>query len=634
MRKLRKKISIFLVLCFVVSMLGSCGNTNNKKVETGRKRTRDIVTGKPTASVTGTPEPTEAPTPTGVQNPTQTPRVTPAFGKVTYTDEQEHFNMMLDDFLMAIIGNDCVNVHSVLEYPENYYITEEIGWGDTEDNEYPALCKRWKELFEEVDYNQLTDGQKVNYDRVMYEIEIGMMEDDLNFDLYCGTFGTQGNFVEGVMTNLSEYALLREEDVVNLIGLIRLSPEYFENSFAIAREAYVDNNCLLTEKMISSTVSNIDDYLNSSENPLLVAFDMNIAEAGLSADKVQEYRLALQNELENSFTPAMRKLRDNVESLYSYCDDTMYGLCDKEGGAELFEYLAQIQIGTMMSSEDMFDYLMEHFEDSYNAIVRLASFHPNSIAAYPYTGYTEDDADKILDSLKEYMKDGFPEIPETEYIVSELPKALRPEMACAYFLIPQYDYPSRRVIRTNPDNLKGGVDVFTTLAHEGYPGHLYQIAYFSNCEGTRAINSALMYLGYMEGWTEYIEKEAYYYIIDDAYLAQYYGFDGQFGLDLSAICELGVHCKGWDISDVKDFLGDYGLGSFAEILYDDAVVNPVVYLPYCVGYYLMSDTIAQLMANGYTELEARTAVLNIGPCNYEVLWKHLGIEDQMAERIH
>ena len=53
------------------------------------------------------------------------------------------------------------------------------------------------------------------------------------------------------------------------------------------------------------------------------------------------------------------------------------------------------------------------------------------------------------------------------------------------------------------------IRLFTTLAHEGYPGHLYQTTYYANTNPD-PLRNLLNFSGYVEGWATYAEMCSYY----------------------------------------------------------------------------------------------------------------------------
>ena len=319
-------------------------------------------------------------------------------------------------------------------------------------------------------------------------------------------------------------------------------------------------------------------------------------------------------------------MADKLDKFYGYCSDKQFGLATLQGGKEYFEYLMQATLGTDMTAEEVFDYLVKKYEEEYNELIKVFRSNPGVLLQFPYDGYTETDANAMLDALKDYIKKNYPIIRDTEYTVSDLPEALRVPGVLAYFLTPQIDNEDRKVIRFNPNGVDDPVEFFSTLAHEGYPGHLYQDEFFFRCEGSHALNKLLSYTGYTEGWAVVAGQEAYNYILDDKDLVFLYAVNYNLTMNLVAITALGVHYKGWGEEEVAEFLGQYGYGDYAADFIDEIIADPVVFLPYTVGRFLMLDTLQELENKGYTPVEAKTAVLNIGACSFEVMWKNLGID--------
>ncbi|MCR5531819.1 MAG: DUF885 domain-containing protein [Lachnospiraceae bacterium] len=630
MKFFRKKAAILLVLCMILSLLSGC----TKQESASKGKTREAKK----TSVTNTPTPTDGPEPTG--EPTGTPEVTPtpvdgkpwstpAVNIPQYTDEQEQFDDFLDEITREMGKDSGMDLHFYFEYPEQFGMSKSNTFGEVEADpaEYAEFCNKYKSRMAGFDYEALTPGQQVNYDRLMYEFNIGIQAESLNYETYCALFSENNNVVNSVSTMLTEYAFLNEQDIKDFLETIEDSPRFFSEVLELARKEYLDKGCLLLESMLDVTVEYIDGIIVEDNNPLVEGFAANIVEAGLTEEQNAEYIRQYQDKLKQYLFPSLQSFKAEIQKWYDACDDETFGMCKLPGGKEYYEYSAQATLGTDMSCTDMFDYLKAKFDDEYSALVKLYRFHPDSFGNYPSDDYTVEDPVVILDSLKEYIKQNYPEIRETRYTVSALPEALRVDGVLAYFMPPQYDNGSRKIMRFNPDGITDCTSFFSTLAHEGYPGHLYQHEFFSHCEGYRPINALLSYTGYTEGWAVVAGEQAYYYILEDTNLADIYAIDYNLNMDLCAIADIGVNYMGWSVGDLKNFLDGYGLGDdeTASYVYDAVAVDAFVYLPYTIGRYLMLDTFEQLEAKGYSDIEAKTAVLNIGPCTFEILWKHLGI---------
>ena len=80
--------------------------------------------------------------------------------------------------------------------------------------------------------------------------------------------------------------------------------------------------------------------------------------------------------------------------------------------------------------------------------------------------------------------------------------------APAFYMTPPMDANDSHTIYINPDTEKNTLDLYATLAHEGFPGHLYQTVYSQTALSRRnapLLQHLLYYGGFTEGWAVYAE---------------------------------------------------------------------------------------------------------------------------------
>jgi uncharacterized protein (DUF885 family) len=631
MKHFSRKIAAMLILVMMVCSLSACGGTAKEK---GKTREANKTSVSPVATPTNEPtkEPVDTPsvTPTATPTPEEEglPWSKPRFTTPELTDKQKEFNSILDQIVTELADGEGMSLHFIFEHPERYGVNKENDFGIVESDpaEYVEQCKKFREMLSGVNRDDLTKGQQVNYDRLMYEIQLGLQGDSVNSHLYCGLFSNHGNIIDNLSTTITEYAFIEKQDVEDFLETMDTLPAFLKEVLAVAESRYGSEGCYLSKHMVENTIKNIQGITAKTDNPLEAAFAANLKELGLPAEEEAEYIRRYSEKLNTVVFPTLNDMAAKLNSFYAYCSEKPFGLSSVKGGKEYFEYFMQAGLGTDMTADEAFEYLKKKFDAEYEELVALFWKNPSILMNPVYEGYKETDANKMLDSLKEYIKKDYPIIRDTEYKVSDLPEALRVPGVLAYFLTPQVDNEDRKVIRFNPDNVDDPVEFFSTLAHEGYPGHLYQDEFFSRCEGHHAINKLLSYTGYMEGWAVVAGQNAYNYIIDDPDFAFVYAVNYNLSMDLAALASFGVHYKGWTAEDLAEFYKPYGYQEYAETFIDEIIADPFVFFPYTIGRYLMLDTLEALENKGYTPVEAKTAVLNIGPASFEVMWKNLGLD--------
>ena len=82
--------------------------------------------------------------------------------------------------------------------------------------------------------------------------------------------------------------------------------------------------------------------------------------------------------------------------------------------------------------------------------------------------------------LKAWMLADFPAPPDTNFTVSYIDDCVADYLAPAYYVVTPIDDYSNNSIYINETTDTSDISYFTTLAHEGFPGHLYQTLYYGN----------------------------------------------------------------------------------------------------------------------------------------------------------
>ena len=84
--------------------------------------------------------------------------------------------------------------------------------------------------------------------------------------------------------------------------------------------------------------------------------------------------------------------------------------------------------------------------------------------------------EQMLDYLNRVMTDDFPSLTVEDYEVKYVPESMESFSSPAFYLTPPVDTLTPNTIYINQSSTVSSTELFTTLAHEGFPGHLT-----SNC---------------------------------------------------------------------------------------------------------------------------------------------------------
>lgn len=180
---------------------------------------------------------------------------------------------------------------------------------------------------------------------------------------------------------------------------------------------------------------------------------------------------------------------------------------------------------------------------------------------------------------------------------------------------------------------KGMTQMYTTLAHEGYPGHLYQFTASNANKDIPNVRKILSFIGATEGWAQYASKCTLNYLDTSDGIKKLIYANDILGYILYSMVDVGVNYNGWDYEKVKEYMST-ALGSAdsesvtaaTKEAYDLARSNPGYFLPYTVGYLKMIDmreTAESELGSSFDAKEYHTFIMNLGITSIDVYEKAL-----------
>lgn len=233
----------------------------------------------------------------------------------------------------------------------------------------------------------------------------------------------------------------------------------------------------------------------------------------------------------------------------------------------------------------------------------------------------------ILSSLKTKLSGHFPAPPNVNVQIKYVSKEMENYLSPAFYLIPAIDNTEENIIYINNGHMSDDISLYTTLAHEGYPGHLYQTTYFAG-QNPDPIRNLLDFGGYTEGWATYSEMLSYYFAPIEKPQATLMQKNTSILLGLYALADMGIHYDGWSLFDTIAFFRGYGITDTDAIeeIYDLILSDPANYLKYYIGYIefleLKKEAIT-LWGEDFSQERFHKAVLDIGPAPFDLIRKHI-----------
>lgn len=303
------------------------------------------------------------------------------------------------------------------------------------------------------------------------------------------------------------------------------------------------------------------------------------------------------------------------------------GLCNFKDGKRYYEYLVKNATGSSKSIKNLQKMTERYIDNCINEMVAIATLNPNVLDDIDTYSFDLTEPNDILEDLISKISIDFPEPPKVNYTVKYVHESMEESLSPAFYLTPPIDDPSQNVIYINNGSVSD--DLYTTLAHEGYPGHLYQTVY-TNSSDLPLVRNLFSFPGYTEGWATYVEYYAFGISGLEKNLAQTLSLNGSASLGLYAYVDMAVNYDGWDRTDVEKFFAGYGIEDkeATDFIYEAMVEDPANYLSYFIGYLEileLKDKAQKTLGDKFVLKDFHDFFLTIGPAPFSIIEKEMDI---------
>lgn len=432
--------------------------------------------------------------------------------------------------------------------------------------------------------------------------------------------------VSGIHTQLpvllSEYSFYDTQDVETYLALLKETPSYFDSVIRFEQKKAA-SGLFMPDYQADSVLDTCQSFIDmGKENYLVSTFNERIASLDLlpenKKDSFQKENMKLVTE---EIYPAYQNLITAIKSLKGKGMNEQ-GLSHFPYGKKYYEYLVRQTTGCNESISRLRLMTRAQILEDLSAMQKI--LFPADAALTQASVLEQTSPDSMLDDLRSKITDTFPKIPDVDFQVKYVPESMQDYLSPAFYMIPAIDNLTENVIYINNGQTASGLNLYTTLAHEGYPGHLYQTVYFSASEPD-PIRSILDFGGYVEGWATYAEMMSYYLAPLPKTEASLLQKNSSVILGLYALADMGIHYDGWSVTDTVRFFSDYGINdpNAVQSVYKLIIGSPANYLKYYIGYlkfYELKKEMADAMGNQFSQKEFHRAVLDVGPAPFEIVY--------------
>ncbi len=544
---------------------------------------------------------------------------------------EEQFQEMIHNLFYDTVTSSGLTMHSMLTDPEAYGITEypetlgDYSIQALQDN-YAELRDDYEKLLS-IDRSALSPELQTDYDILLEYMETE--QEGEKFLLYDHPFSAISGVQVELPIVLAEYSFRTPEDAEHYLALLSSIDEYYDQLLKYV-QAQKEAGIFLSDQTISDVLDSCQSYLDAPETGMMAETFLSRLDSLTELSQEDREALISRNEeiLKNDFTAAYVTLTEGLEDMKGHAESPS-GASSLPNGTEYYEYLLKSSTYTSYRNpKALKDAIAGRMLDELDHAQELMSQDPELIYDLYQFDFSIQDPEDALTDLQTKLLTDFPEVPAYAYEVRTLPEALEPYTSPAFYLSPPIDTQNENFIYINQSSVAARNDIYTVMAHEGYPGHLYQCNYF-NTVNHSLLRSLMSFSCYVEGWATYVQYLAYQW--DDQIrpeLAELLAINESAYLALYALVDYQVNYEGMTVEELGEFLNELFRISnpeAADSLYQIVCEDPANYMKYYVGYLEISEMrekAEEVLGNDFDAKAFHTFLLDFGPAPFSLIWEH------------
>ncbi len=536
------------------------------------------------------------------------------------TTDNEDFNTFLDKVFDDVVSENYLFLHNnVTDYKAMGISKPEVTWGtlnyELNQEEIDLLVDEYNELIT-FDPDTLSYTQQYNYDVFRYSLLESLTGE--YFYKYGLIFSDANSLSEGIITSLMEFGFYDEESVDDYITLLKEVPDYINQAIEYSKKQSEDG-LYHSDTMLDAEVTYIKSIIEDDGQSLIDSFKTNSP----YLDRYDE----VVNIIKYDVCDAFNSLYDYVLTLYGKGDDASLQLCNID--ENYAEYTLLVNTSTNGNLADVFTELFNYYADTVNAFFKAYQEDEDLYNNYLLYVSSKDSeplnlsSKEMLEYLNNNIGERYKKI-DTSYEISEL--TTLGSSTVGYYVSAPLDDLNRNVIRLNASKSDiEGISAYETLAHEGFPGHLYQHCYYQQTNPHK-FRSTQFFIGYTEGYADLASLDAFEMLnFPDENMITCAKIDSMtFNSHIIlSIIDIAVNYMGYDLDALKDLMEEMNLSSdYAEDYYKTVISMPGVFCRYGVGFikhYNIRENAKDELGDNFDYIAYSDAILKNGELPFVLL---------------
>lgn len=540
----------------------------------------------------------------------------------------EAFQDFTKELFLSGISSSTLTLHYTLADPAAAGIEDPpVTFGEYSADtkaERAAVLENTLKTLETFPRDELSASNRLTFDilRTQLQNELKLSAYPYYEEILSPLLGVQAQ----LPTLLAEYRFTCRKDIDTYLDLLGELGSYFDSLLLFEQEK-AQNGLFMSTQTAEAVIDQCREFIaGPEEHFLLSSFEERLEQTDfLTASEKKAYLETNRVRVIGTVLPAYEALTAGLEKLKD-SGTNPYGLCYYEEGADYYEALVECTTGSGRSMKEIKELIDAQILTDTQLMANIVTRNPQLLTSLSRS-VEKREPQQILRELREQIREEFPAVPSVSCTVKYVPSSLESYVSPAFYLTPPLDSMDEQIIYINPSSDYDDLALFATLAHEGWPGHLYQTLY-ENSMNFDPVRSIFYFGGYTEGWAVYAERYAYRFTSLDEDTASLLAANSFLLLGLYARSDIGIHYDGWKPADLAEFLGGFGIRSQTALdtIYQAIVQNPGNYLKYYLGAAEILDLKAEAEKAFGEQFDIRDFhrfILSVGPAPLSVVREYL-----------
>lgn len=552
----------------------------------------------------------------------------------TSQTEDQRFENYTDQLFRQELSGNTLSLHYTLKNPTTYNIVNpsvSLGAYQTDSSNLSASLENSLSLLHSYDKTKLSKRNQATYEILENHLSYSLKSSQ--YLLYEEPLASLTGAQAQLPILLSEYQFYTKQDVDTYLALLAETPEYFASILDFEEEKS-KHGLFMSKPQADAIIDECETFINLQNNNFLYSsFEQRLQTLNLPKKEKDAYVEKNVDSIKQYVYPAYEQLMQGLHELKNSGINSG-GLCHLPEGDKYYELLTAIETGSSRSIPELQELTKKHIAEDLASIQKtlssLSTETPSpSSDLFKSQGVVLEDSNpaSILSSLRGNLSGHFPAPPNVNVQIKYVSQEMQNFLSPAFYLIPALDNTEENIIYINNGHISDDLSLYTTLAHEGYPGHLYQTTYFAS-KNPSPIRHLLDCGGYTEGWATYSEMLSYYFAPIKKTQATLMQKNSSILLGLYALADMGIHYDGWSLLDTTTFFRGYGITDTKAIeeIYQLILSDPANYLKYYIGYVEFLELKKEAMTlwgKEFTQERFHKAVLDMGPAPFDLIRKYI-----------